>query len=367
MRALIAAALTAGTLTLAACSTPAPALAPPASVAPSSTASGQPSDAASATPPTVRTSPLTGLPQASAAPVVVVKLDNTRSAQPHAGLDQADVVYLEEVEYGITRIAAVFASQVPDRIGPVRSARITDIELLAPYGRPAFVYSGAQRKLLPVIAASPLIERSPNQLASAFWREPGRYAPYDLFVDGQAVLASAPKASTEPDMGWTFEDAVPAGGRPVAKAAMRWREGSASFRYDPGTGTYAVSMNGKRAGAEASPDGQHAASVVIQLVEQEPSIYFDRYGANTPFAHTVGSGKAIVLRDGLAWDVQWNRPTSTSGTTYTLADGSELALKPGQQWVVLLNEQTPPKLTRATSTATPSVIVPSESASSQAQ
>lgn len=299
--------------------------------------------------------------------MVVVKLDNTRGAQPHAGLEAADVVYLEEVEYGITRIAAVFASQVPERIGPVRSARITDIELLAPYDQPAFVYSGAQRKLLPVIAASPLIERSPNQLASAFWRERGRYAPYNLFVDGQQILASAPKASAEHDMGWTFDESVPAAGRPVSKASMRWREGRAAFRYDADTGTYEVSMNGERAGVEGRQGGQRASSVIIQLVEQEPSIYFDRYGANTPFAHTIGSGKAVVLRDGLAWDVQWDRPTADSGTTYTLPTGSAFALKPGQQWVVLLNEQTPPKLTRSSSTAEPLATASGSADSDRAQ
>lgn len=277
------------------------------------------------------------------------------------------MVYLEEVEYGITRIAAVFASDVPDRIGPVRSARITDIELLAAFERPAFVYSGAQRKLLPVIAASPLIERSPNQLASAYWRDGDRYAPYNLFVNGQEVLDATPKASTEPAIGWSFDSAVPAGGRPVTKASMRWREGRASFRYDPGTGEYAVSLNGERAEVEGSAAGQRAATVVIQLVEQDPSVYFDRYGANTPFAHTVGSGKAVVLRDGFAWDVQWNRPTSTSGTSYTLPGGSALALKPGQQWVVLLNEQTPPKLTRGVAEATPSVSASADAPSDQAQ
>ena len=70
-----------------------------------------------------------GRPIGTYKPVLVVKLDNTRNAQPHAGLIDADVVYVEEVEYGITRLAAVFSSQTPKRIGPVRSARITDIDV----------------------------------------------------------------------------------------------------------------------------------------------------------------------------------------------------------------------------------------------
>lgn len=364
MRVLVGTALAAAAVTLAACSAGTSTV--PMTASPTATAAIAASPTPSPTPTPEPTSPLTGLPQELPGQVVVVKLDNTRSAQPHAGLEAADVVYLEEVEYGITRIAAVFASTVPERVGPVRSARITDIELLAQYGRPAFVYSGAQRKLLPVIAASPLIERSPNQLASAFWRDDVRYAPYDLFVNAREVLASAPKASVEHDVGWTFDVAVPAAGRPVAKATMRWRESSATFRYDASSGTYAVSMNGEKAGVEGRDIGQRASTVVIQLVTQEPSIYFDRYGANTPFAQTVGSGKAIVLRDGFAWDVTWDRPTAESGTTWSLSDGTPLPLKPGQQWIVLLNEQTPPKLSLAknesTSSARPS---PTVSASAQ--
>ena len=77
-------------------------------------------------------------------------------AHPQIGLEDADVVYIEQVEGGLTRLAAVFSSTIPVRIGPVRSARISDIDILSQYGRVAFAYSGAQRKLLPVITAANL-------------------------------------------------------------------------------------------------------------------------------------------------------------------------------------------------------------------
>ena len=80
-------------------------------------------------------------------PILVVKIDDTPAAHPQAGLEDADVVYIEQVEGGLTRLAAVFSSKIPDVIGPVRSARISDIELLEQFGRVAFAYSGAQSKL----------------------------------------------------------------------------------------------------------------------------------------------------------------------------------------------------------------------------
>ena len=291
------------------------------------------------------TSPLTGLTEMSPAPVLVVKLDNTRNAQPHAGLSDADIVYIEEVEYGITRLAAVFSSTVPERIGPVRSARITDIDLLAQYGSPAFAFSGAQRKLLPELAAAPFIDISPNKGASSYSRDSNRPAPYNYFLDGTVGLKRAEDATVDHDIGFTFSDEPPAGGSPAMKARMEWSYASASFSYDEQTRLYRVHLNGERAKAEEHDRGQNASTVIIQYVDQQPSAYFDKGGGNTPHADTIGRGRAVVLRDGRSWDVRWSRPDAESGTTFTLADGSSMPFKPGQQWIVLLDRDRTAKIT----------------------
>ncbi len=297
------------------------------------------------------TSPLTGLPETSPAPVLVVKLDNTRNAQPHAGLTDADIVYIEEVEYGITRLAAVFSSAIPGRIGPVRSARITDIDLLAQYGSPAFAFSGAQRKLLPELAKAPFIDISPNKGASSYGRDFDRSAPYNYFLDGTIGLKRAPDATLDRDIGFTFAPEPPAGGFPARKVRMEWSYASAAFTYDDESGLYKVQLNGERARAEEHDRGQNAATVVIQYVDQEPSAYFDKGGGNTPHADTIGRGRALVLRDGRSWDVTWQRPDAESGTTFMMSDGSPMPFKPGQQWIVLLDRDRPAKVSAP---ATPS-------------
>ena len=190
--------------TVAACSSPtvAPVSSSPPSLpvtaSPTPSASPSPSASPTPTPTPTPTSPLNGEPldpDKGDRPVLIVKLDNTTYAQPHAGLTKADIVYVEEVEYGITRLAAVFSTSIPKRIGPVRSARITDIDLVAQYGRPAFAYSGAQRKLLPVLAKASTYDVSPNHGASAYRRDTSRRAPYNLYADGRTLLAIAPKAT----------------------------------------------------------------------------------------------------------------------------------------------------------------------------
>ena len=290
------------------------------------------------------TSPLNGLPDAAPSPVLIVKLDNTHNAQPHAGLKDADIVYIEEVEYGITRLAAVFSSVIPDHIGPVRSARITDIDLLAQYGTPAFAYSGAQRKMYPAIDNASLIDVSPRRGAEGYARDFERRAPYNYFLDGTVAIERAPEASVDRDMGFVFSPEVPPGGTPNTKAKMKWGYAKAMFTFDPITGLYKVNLNGYRAEAEENDLGQNAATVIIQNVTQRPSKYFDKGGGNTPHAETIGTGTATILRDGYSYDVTWSRPSATVGTTFTMADGSPMAFKPGQQWVVLLNKRTPASL-----------------------
>ena len=287
--------------------------------------------------PIVLLSPLTGLPEPTPKPVLVVNLDNTRNAQPPAGLGSADVVYIEEVEWGLTRIAAIFSSAIPNHIGPVRSARITDIELLAQYGSPAFAFSGAQQKLWPMLEAASFEDVSANKGGEGYSRDSNRRAPYNYFADGQVMLERAPKASFSTDIGFLFSEDTPLGGRPASKVTAEWPYSSVRFVYDPITGRYNVRLNGAPAKGEEIEGSQQASTVVIQYVKQTDSGFHDHSGGRTPLAETVGTGKALVLRDGQVWDVIWNRPSEELGTTFALADGSPMPFKPGQQWVALVD------------------------------
>ena len=304
-------------------------------------------------------SPLTGLEQSAPAPVLVVKLDNTRNALPHAGLKSADIVYIEEVEYGITRLAAVFNSVIPDRIGPVRSARITDLDLLGQYGNPGFAFSGAQQKLWPAIADSPLVDLSANKSAADYQRDTSRRAPYNYFLNGQDAISGHPEISLDTDIGFVFSAEAPPNGLANKSATIEWSYASARFVYDPIRNQYAVRLNGERATAEEGDGLQWADTVVIQQVKQTPSKYFDKGGGNTPHAETIGDGKAVILRDGFSYDATWSRESSESGTSFTDEAGNPIAFKPGQTWIALFDKsreiELRPKAPRTP--ATPSSLV----------
>lgn len=288
-------------------------------------------------------SPFSGLPGGEGKPVLAIKIDNTRPAQPHAGLQAADLVYVTEVEWDLTRFIAIFNSQIPDVIGPVRSARISDLDILVPFGKIAFSNSGAQSKLLPVIAAANLYDVSAEKAYDAFTNDPGRPSPVDHMADPRVLLADAPDAESARDIGFVFSEEPPAGGTPVSSVTATWPSSEVSFTWDEEAGDFIVGLNGEESrSTEGGP--QRAATVVLQSVEQSDSGYGDRYGGITPFIQTVGKGAAIVLRNGRMWSVTWERPTLQDGTSFLLPDGSQMPFAIGQEWVVFLDKTMKPKI-----------------------
>ena len=286
-------------------------------------------------------------------PVLVVKLDDTANARPQVGLESADVVYIEQVEGGLTRLAAVYSSSIPPRIGPVRSARISDVELLAQYGRVAFAYSGAQHKLLPVIAAANLSDVGAMRRGPAFYEtDLTRIQPYAMFLNAQALMANEFAKGTLIDsaknVGWNFSKSPESEGFGISDVTIHWPAQKYSGKWDAITNRWLLSVNSQ---PDMSDLGKNLGptTLVIQIVSVTPSEYGDKFGGNTPFSQTVGTGKAYVLRDSIAIEAKWNRPDSLSATTWTDAQGSEIKFAPGQIWVALTDKE--PDFTRKSPSA----------------
>ncbi|MFF5038766.1 MULTISPECIES: DUF3048 domain-containing protein [Streptomyces] len=268
---------------------------------------------------------------AGRASVLAVKIDNVRAARPQTGLNAADVVYVEQVEGGLSRLMAVYATRLPKSVGPVRSARESDLELLAQFDRPTLAFSGAQSKLLPLIDKAPVRARPPGTASGAYVRDPDRRSPHNLYLRPDRLMPAAPGADAL-TTGFRF-GAAPDGGRATASQTVRYPAARYTFTWSPDRGRWLVGMDGR---AAATTDGGRmaAATVVVQEVKVRPSAYRDFLGNNTPFTETVGSGKARVLRDGRAYDVRWKRPKATDGTTFTTKDGEPVKFRRGQVWVL---------------------------------
>ncbi|MEV7995600.1 DUF3048 domain-containing protein [Streptomyces sp. NPDC086077] len=266
-------------------------------------------------------------------PVLTVKIDNTRPARPHTGLGTADIVYVEQVEGGLSRMLAVYASSLPKAVGPVRSAREADLELLRQFDHPTLAFSGAQTRLLPLIDRSPLRAEPPSRSPGAYFRGGGRAAPHNLYLRPHRLMPAAPGKAALTPAGFTF-GAAPEGGRKETTRTVRYPAARFTFTWDARRDRYRVALDGT---AATATDGQPPApaTVVVQYVRTRPSGYYDSRGSNTPYTETVGSGTAVVLRDGRAYDALWKRPEPGDGTRFATPDGAPLNFAEGQVWVLL--------------------------------
>jgi hypothetical protein len=270
--------------------------------------------------------------------ILVVKIDDTVSARPQIGIDRADVVYIEQVEGGLTRLAAVFSSEIPTLIGPVRSGRISDIEILAQYGRVVFAYSGAQSKMLPVISAANLNDYgAQRQSPTIYTRDESRTSPTNMVLRADLLLekvrSDGREIATSRSVGWNFGD-LPAGGVAITGAKISWPAASYDIAWSTLEERWLISNNGTP-NMSASGSQHGPTTFVIQIVEILPSEYGDKFGGVTPYSKTVGTGTGFVLRDGKYFPATWSRPDELSGTTWQALDGSELAFARGQVWIAL--------------------------------
>ncbi len=278
-------------------------------------------------------SPFTGLATDLGVPVLAVKIDNAARARPQTGLSLADLVYIEPVEGGISRLLAVYQSQFPPLVGPVRSARLTDLQLLANFGRPALAFSGAAAEVSALVGRAPVLDVSAEEQPGSYRRERGRRMPHNLYGDTTLLRqGGAPPR----DIGFRFGP-TPPGGRPLPETNVRYRATDIGVQWLPAEARWVISMDG---GPLTSASGPRpgAATVVLQRVPVRDTPIRDTSGSPSPFAATVGAGSVVVLRDGLAFDGNWTRPAPDAITSFTLPDGSPLTFAPGPVWVVLVPE-----------------------------
>lgn len=295
-----------------------------------------PTSVVEAKPEIIRNS-LTGL-EGTDGPILVVKIDDTRLAHPQVGLAEADVVYIEQVEGGLTRLAALFSSKIPEIIGPVRSARISDIELLSQFGKIGFAFSGAQRKFLPVIAAANLYDVGAMRYGPQYYaNDPSRIAPYAMMLKAPALMLKAEENgavfATSSSAGWNFGEPAP-NNKKFTSARVSWPASSYGMTWSETQSRWLLDHNGE---PDLDSTGYHLGpkTFVVQIVSITNSIYSDKGGGITPLSTTVGEGECYILRNGGYVRGKWSRPSESDGTTFTNFKGEELTFDRGQIWFAL--------------------------------
>jgi hypothetical protein len=283
--------------------------------------------------------PLTGLPvtdpAAAERPALVVKIDNHPRAVPQSGLNQADIVYEENVEQ-LTRFAAVFHSEGADPVGPIRSGRTQDVLLLGSLNRPLFAWSGGNPAVTRAIEDSDLINLSAqiNAVASGggFFRSDDRPGPHDLYASTTALWTLAPPEAVPPQPQFTYrsaDDPAPVGDE-LGSVRVQMDNVDVLWTWDAATGEFQRSQNGQ-VHTDDTDTPLTTPNVVVLTVEYVPSPADRR----SPEAQTIGVGEALVLVDGVAVRGTWERLDRLAPFTLRDEDGEVIALTPGSVWVEL--------------------------------
>ncbi|HEX2047781.1 MAG TPA: DUF3048 domain-containing protein [Acidimicrobiales bacterium] len=281
------------------------------------------------------TYPLTGLPATDAGKArrqaVAVKIDNNAAARPQAGIEHADVVY-EEFTEGITRFVVVFHSADAPTVGPVRSVRPGDANIVKPLGGP-LVISGGSTPVLGVINAANVRMITEND-TDTLRRRSGRRAPHNLYTGTEAMFRKAGGGSPPPVLAPFLrggQQYAPAGVTPATKLTVTPAPNvRASYDWDQAAGAWKRSTDGRphmlEGGAQIAPK-----NVVVQYT---PYSNFppDR---KVRYPEVVGSGDAVILVNGTQVRARWTKSSPTAVTTYADSAGAPIPLAPGQTWVHL--------------------------------
>jgi hypothetical protein len=278
-------------------------------------------------------------------PVLAVKIENAPEARPQAGLEDAEVVFEEPVEGGLTRFIALYHCRSAARLGPVRSARLTDPDALEPFGRPLFGYAGGARPVKEAIEASDLVDLSYLIAVDAYERDEARSAPHNLYSSTGALRRSAHGDGEPPPEVFVFSETFDGKSRRARTAHLPFSSASDVFWMWSRRSDAWLRSHGSEPHVSESGERISADTVVVMHVQVAPGTIVDVAGNPSPDVTLTGSGRVWVLLDGRVVRGRWERPTLAEPTRFLSKDGEEIPLRPGTTWIELLPTTVEPTFT----------------------
>lgn len=286
--------------------------------------------------------PLTGLPgDIVNRPAMTIKIANSNDARPQIGIEDADIVFEEMVEGGITRFAAMFHSKLPESVGPIRSIRPMDGDIGGPtHG--LIVFSGGIPDFIQISADAGLQTISQDGNYAGFRRDSSRKAPVNVIGTPQTFLDQADanhQAGPQPVMAHalTAETASAiAGGTPASSLNVEISQtGKPNWTWDAASSTWLRDEKGVPAKV-ASGAQLSAVNVVVMRVQVVNTGYTDAAGSPVPKTILEGTGDVTIASGGKTITGTWSKPDTASPIAFAGADGKPLTLAPGNTWVELV-------------------------------
>jgi len=283
--------------------------------------------------------PLRGTPASDASAIhrrpLVVKVANDPGARPQTGIADADLIIELPVEGGLTRLSVVFQSKDPSRVGPVRSARQSDLNYL-PTLHAILAHVGASESVTKMVrdAASSggFVDIDEFQHADAFERSTDRVAPYNAYTSASKLRQAAGSAAEQSvDVGALEYGDAQAASTDGATLTIPYAE-RVRYEFDPARGAYHRTAGGTKTLDTAAGEMLPENVVVIKTDVKDIPGTADAAGAPSVDYRGTGSGPVVILRDGKRFDGTWSRQ-GTEMYRFADASGKEIGLKPGLTWM----------------------------------
>jgi hypothetical protein len=265
-------------------------------------------------------------------PALVVKIDNHPKSRPQWGLNQADIVFEENVEQ-LTRFAAVYHSQGSDPVGPIRSGRLQDINLLASFNGPLFAWSGGNAQVSAAIRKSTMVDLSHSSAneAGGFRRESSRVAPHNLVAETSKLWTLAPADAKPPVPQFEYRadgETVPTESKPAGAVKISMDGVDIMWEWSPENLTFVRSQDDKPH-VDMQDVRINAQNVVVV------SVVYTKSGSS-PVAKSVGSGEVWVYTAGKLIQGSWERLDPFKPFVFKDTNGAVIKLTPGRTWVEVI-------------------------------
>ena len=294
--------------------------------------------------PDVLRMPLTGAPIGDESeipdrPALIVKISNAGpSVVPQAGLNSADLVIEEVINDSVTRLAAVFHSEGADPVGPIRSGRAQDVNILRSLQQPLFAWSGGNAAVTRAIRDTDMIDLD-ARTTPGYYRRSGRRAPNNLYSSTEALWAQSTEDAGRPVPIFPYllpDEEVT--GDPATRIEIALDSTDAVWTYDPDSGRYFREQDGDVHETETADGTEQiwADNVVVMLAD---------YGVNVfdgnPDAQTQGTNPVYVFSGGTVREGVWLRFAQTDpiGLYDNVDDLNEIAIQPGRTWLEIPRNQ----------------------------
>ena len=297
--------------------------------------------------PAPRKNPYTGMGPVPQRSTIAVKIDDTAPGRPQVGINKADIVYVEAVEGGLTRLAAIFGTYKPKAVGYVRSTRPSDPDLLLQFGKITEAYSGGAHDSLPRVHRSGIRSWSNDAGARFYSRRSRAASDYINLVLNLNRVASVVRTPHPHNIGWTFSRSLK--GLPTHKGYVVRTEVTGSYAHGtPVVFHYSRKMNkyvryiGGVPQHSSTGNPVAARNVIVQKckVVSHPRDT-DVNGNPSQFTYTVGHGPAVIYRNGKRINGTWTRHKLSDGTVWRTNGGKQIPLAPGNTWVILVRKGIP--------------------------